>query len=662
MLRRSFTLSSSFKRDQTSETSLHQLNRWILEYLTFHGFFETSATFEQEINNRLLNERPTSARIDNRSKVMPESQRTQIKDEMMSSLEAGDYKNYFYLWEKHVSPMLRSSDPETLKLEFFTRLYCATIPMREKKDKQEHRKYIQDFKQYLDMKAAILSTFSELLPYYAFPYIPDPPHIPRLSTCSRIKTYLESTFSRNIEQPYLHSLASSQSQPSVTSSSNNLLSSMNLNNGSGYKQVVEQQKKEFTAHMDFIQTKYRELFGLSTDLIRALEGVMSGKKLNKQFLNVIEDSLGSLQLESILPSMIPRNEENSNDNAIPFVSLDYAKLKHFFLKESNSAVIPYVLQALRWRLSKSSSLRMKINNMKTMIYYDIFGIVNNDKVGLILNFIFYLLMYDNLFYHFLILINIIASENIGLVYLTKDFPRNSLVSDLIQILEVEQSDTIIRQNVIAILQKVSVKSRPQLQMIESDVIETLCRILSDGAQMCSEYSTEYGVALLMNLCLGKGAIVRCEKTDSIIDVLMDLAQHESPQVRTYVNGTLYSLLNSSAVLKEKAISCGIEDRLRIIKQQSEDELAKQITFIQQVLERETVEGETEDENLDDEEEEDLNSLLLQDVESDEVIDTELEEESLLWSEDQPIGEELLCNFLASNEQAEEEQDLLKSKE
>lgn len=200
-------------------------------------------------------------------------------------------------------------------------------------------------------------------------------------------------------------------------------------------------------------------------------------------------------------------------------------------------------------------------------------------------------------------------------------------------------------------------------MIESDVIGILCRILSDGAQMCSDYSTEYGVALLMNLCLGKGAIVRCERIDNIIDVLMDLAQHESPQVRTYANGTLYSLLNSSAVLKEKAISGGIEDRLRIIKRQSEDELAKQITFIQQVLEKDTVEGETEEESFDDEEEEDLNSLLLQDVESDENIDTELEEESLLWTEDQPIGEELLCHyFLASNEQAEEEQDLLKSKD
>lgn len=80
---------------------------------------------------------------------------------------------------------------------------------------------------------------------------------------------------------------------------------MNLNNGgSGYKQLVEQQKKEFTAHMDFIQNKYRELYGLSADLIRALEGVMKGKKLNKQFLNVVEDSLGSLQLESILPALI----------------------------------------------------------------------------------------------------------------------------------------------------------------------------------------------------------------------------------------------------------------------------------------------------------------------------------------------------------------------
>jgi len=105
---------------------------------------------------------------------MPEAQRNKVKDEMISSLKKGAYKNYFSLWEKHVSPMLRSTDAETIKLEFFTRLYCATIPIREKMDKQEHRKYVLDFKQYLDVKGTILAMYSELLPYYAFPYIPDP--------------------------------------------------------------------------------------------------------------------------------------------------------------------------------------------------------------------------------------------------------------------------------------------------------------------------------------------------------------------------------------------------------------------------------------------------------------------------------------------------------
>ncbi len=59
------------------------------------------------------------------------------------------------------------------------------------------------------------------------------------------------------------------------------------------------------------------------------------------------------------------------------------------------------------------------------------------------------------------LINIFASENIGIVYLTKDVSQNSLVLDLIQILEIEKSDTLIRQNIVGILQKISVKNKAQ---------------------------------------------------------------------------------------------------------------------------------------------------------------------------------------------------------
>jgi len=40
-----------------------------------------------------------------------------------------------------------------------------------------------------------------------------------------------------------------------------------------------------------------------------------------------------------------------------------------------------------------------------------------------------------------------------------------------------------------------------------DTISLLCDILKNGAEACSDYTTEYGTALLMHLCLGRGAKV-----------------------------------------------------------------------------------------------------------------------------------------------------------
>jgi len=143
---------------------------------------------------------------------------------------------------------------------------------------------------------------------------------------------------------------------------------------------------------------------------------------------------------------------------IPYVSLDYSKMKKHFLNAKNQD-IPYVLQALRWRISKSTNSRLKVSVLKTLIYYDIFGIAQNEK-DLLKSLLF---SKDEMVVEYsLRLINIFASESIGIVYLTKNIPQeNHLIVSLCEFLQVEQSDTIIRQNIVGILQKLSVKSKAQ---------------------------------------------------------------------------------------------------------------------------------------------------------------------------------------------------------
>lgn len=61
---------------------------------------------------------------------------------------------------------------------------------------------------------------------------------------------------------------------------------------------------------------------------------------------------------------------------------------------------------------------------------------------------------------------------------------------------------------------------------------------------------EYATALLMNLSLRSRGKDECEKLMTqvnILKVLSDMMEHENLQVRTHVNGTLYSILKRDSL-------------------------------------------------------------------------------------------------------------------
>jgi cobalamin biosynthesis protein CobT len=131
-------------------------------------------------------------------------------------------------------------------------------------------------------------------------------------------------------------------------------------------------------------------------------------------------------------------------------------------------------------------------------------------------------------------------------------------------------------------------------------------------------------------------------------VLSDLIEHDNPQVRTYVNGALYSVLNSSPLLRDKAQEMGMEDMLRELTKRSEDAFTKQVAYIlNALLSGEDLDDNDQDDNDDDQVQEDY------DQDDDDSIEEEDEEETLPGNT--VTGEELLCSlFLASNETARQE--------
>jgi hypothetical protein len=272
---------------------------------------------------------------------------------MMSCLKQGNMSSYFAMWEKYVGAKLRTADEETIRLEFFARLYAATLALREGgNDMKNHKKNIEEFKNYINRKGNLINS-PELLPFYAFPYIPDPSTHPsfvplfqkqwRENLFVQISVYLEKVFSQPQKAPALHTLAFGESndlQASVSSSASN----------SSTERQYEQSKKEFTAHINFVQERYKELYAISSDLLRALGGVIKGKKLNIEFLRCAKEKIDMLNYETLLPTTASISVENSNstNNNVPmYATLDYKKLKKA-LTMGDTDQVPYILQALRW--------------------------------------------------------------------------------------------------------------------------------------------------------------------------------------------------------------------------------------------------------------------------------------------------------------------------
>ena len=138
------------------------------------------------------------------------------------------------------------------------------------------------------------------------------------------------------------------------------------------------------------------------------------------------------------------------------------------------------------------------------------------------------------------------------------------------------NDSYLRQNALGALQKFSLRKQAQSSMIENGVIRWIVQILSANTENLSDYSMEYATALLMNLSLrGKGKD-ECEQLApeiSIIKVLNDMMEHENFQVRTHVNGTLYSILERQS-LKQQANEIGLMHILNYLMSSQDEQMQR----------------------------------------------------------------------------------------
>lgn len=157
--------------------------------------------------------------------------------------------------------------------------------------------------------------------------------------------------------------------------------------------------------------------------------------------------------------------------------------------------------------------------------------------------------------------------------------NEQLINHLVLILKSEGMDNNCRRSSLGTIQKLSLRRRPQELLIENDLIRWTVNTLTTERDILSEYSYEYGTALLMNLSLRTLGKIKCEDIKaSILELLYNLLEHDNSQVRTFVNGTLYSLL-SRPVLRLHAIKLKFQDKLQHMIDISDEKFQKHYRYI-----------------------------------------------------------------------------------
>ena len=180
------------------------------------------------------------------------------------------------------------------------------------------------------------------------------------------------------------------------------------------------------------------------------------------------------------------------------------------------------------------------------------------------------------------LINTICSFSSGRSYILLN---DKMLGVLQSVLVSESADSMTRQNALGALQKLSLRRAAQSKMIKAGLVKWLIDVLSDLDSL-SDYSTEYASALLMNLSLRTAGKAKCaEYSSQILAVLNDLLEHENVQVRSYVNGTLYSALTKPKI-KEQARAMGMDEILKQLIKVSDESISRQLEYIIEQLEAE----------------------------------------------------------------------------
>ncbi|XP_062594283.1 lisH domain-containing protein ARMC9-like isoform X1 [Saccostrea cucullata] len=610
-----------------------ELNAVVQEYLEFSGFDKCTSVFLKECEQKSKPIATHSIKSKSNQKLVA------IQNELMQHFHKGRREKFFKEWNDSLHPSIRDGDAVAKKLEFYLNIYFATFPIKFARGQREADRAMGDFKKYLETRGASLSQTTEFLPFYALPFVPNAkshPSYKEIFTDSwvkdlevRVEKFLTLTL-KSRPQPKLFELYRGSKDGDETDQFQQISRLQ--------QQLVDSERKtmSYIKRHNRVQADYHNLIGITADLVDALESTVQGKPITPEYLQEICSRLfshhvsGSVDFtrpgtashflrQSIAPQVQPMQEPDA------YPPLDYTKVKDD-LANGQYKRIALLLQAIRWRLTQSNPQQRDT----TMTAYRDNDLLGCAKAGAHRTAVLGLLTSpdDMVKQTAARLFNAFASLCAGRTYLAQN---QELFKALLDNLHSEEKESITREMVLGALQKLSLRRNLQSSMIDAGLIEWLVKVLEDNDNL-SDYTLEYSVALLMNLCLRTSGKKRCVgNAHQTLKVLSDLLGHENQEIRPYVNGALYSILAIPSI-REEAKAMGMEEILRCFIKDDQPDMNRQIEFIiKQLNSAETVDEYESDDEEDDEEEEDQDAMEL-DLDKDEDIQID---------DSEPTGEKLL---------------------
>ena len=146
-----------------------QIDLLVLEYLAHAGYEKATQQLKVE-----LRERGEGKQVTWRP-VGPTAQE-KVKERMLRALDRGERDEVLKLWDNFVPPLVRRSDKNAQKLEFYLNIFFAIFPLHMTNPApkpSELSTTMRMFKDFLETDGAALAVTPEFLAYYAMPYVPE---------------------------------------------------------------------------------------------------------------------------------------------------------------------------------------------------------------------------------------------------------------------------------------------------------------------------------------------------------------------------------------------------------------------------------------------------------------------------------------------------------